>query len=116
MNGNYRKCVGITVYKDHKVLLCERRVEPADTVTEPLRYTFPPEIQKGGKWRYDGQEMQWVLFRFTGEDDEINLETEEPEFARYAWEDIDEAVKRIAEFKKNVYIEAVKKFKPVVEG
>ena len=84
MNGNYRKCVGITVYKDHKVLLCERRdlpgawqfpqggieageglieaarrelkeetsivsVEPADTVTEPLRYTFPPEIQKGGK-------------------------------------------------------------------
>ena len=23
MNGNYRKCVGITVYKDHKVLLCE---------------------------------------------------------------------------------------------
>ena len=34
----------------------------------------------------------------------------------YAWEDIDEAVKRIAEFKKNVYIEAVKKFKPVVEG
>lgn len=91
-------------------------VEPADTVTEPLRYTFPPEIQKGGKWRYDGQEMQWVLFRFTGEDSEINLETEEPEFARYAWEDIDRSCKRIAEFKKNVYIEAVKKFKPVVEG
>ena len=28
MNGNYRKCVGITVYKDHKVLLCERRDLP----------------------------------------------------------------------------------------
>lgn len=151
MNGIYRKCVGIAVYKGHKVLLCERRdlpgawqfpqggiedgegpveaarrelreetsivsVEPADVITAPLRYTFPPEVQKGGKWKHDGQDMQWVLFRFTGEDSEINLKTAEPEFARYAWEDIDEAVKRIAEFKKNVYIEAVRRFKPVVEG
>ncbi len=151
MNGIYRKCVGIVVYKENKVLLCERRdlpgawqfpqggieageelieaarrelreetsivsVEPIQTIATPLRYTFPPEIQKGGKWKYDGQDMQWVLFRFTGKENEINLQTEEPEFDRYAWEDIDEAAQKIVEFKKNVYLEVAKKFRPVIGG
>ena len=28
MDGNYRKCVGIVVYQNDKVLLCERKDTP----------------------------------------------------------------------------------------
>ncbi len=90
--------------------------EPVDTISTPLRYTFPPEVKNTGKQKYDGQDMRWVLFRFNGMDSEINLATQEPEFSAYAWEDIDEAIKKIAAFKKNVYIKVVEKFKPIVEG
>lgn len=90
-------------------------VKTEAVIDTPLRYDFPPEVKKKSKWQYAGQEMHWVLFRFCGDDKEINLATENPEFSRYAWEDIDEAVKRIVDFKKNVYTEAVKIFKPLVE-
>lgn len=90
-------------------------VKTEAVIDTPLRYDFPPEVKKKSKWQYAGQEMRWVLFRFCGDDKEINLATENPEFSRYAWEDIDEAVKRIVDFKKNVYTEAVKIFKPLVE-
>lgn len=90
-------------------------VKTEAVIDTPLRYDFPPEVKKKSKWQYTGQEMRWVLFRFCGDEKEINLATENPEFSRYAWEDIDEAVKRIVDFKKNVYTEAVKIFKPLVE-
>ena len=90
-------------------------VKTEAVINTPLRYDFPPEVKKKSKWQYAGQEMRWVLFRFCGDEKEINLATENPEFSRYAWEDIDEAVKRIVDFKKNVYTEAVKIFKPLVE-
>lgn len=90
-------------------------VKAEAVIDTPLRYDFPPEVKKKSKWQYAGQEMRWVLFRFCGDDKEINLATENPEFSRYAWEDIDEAVKRIVDFKKNVYTEAVRIFKPLVE-
>lgn len=90
-------------------------VKTEAVIDTPLRYDFPPEVKKKSKWQYAGQDMRWVLFRFCGDEKEINLATENPEFSRYAWEDIDEAVKRIVDFKKNVYTEAVKIFKPLVE-
>lgn len=90
-------------------------VKTEAVIDTPLRYDFPPEVKKKSKWQYAGQEMRWVLFRFCGDEKEINLATENPEFSRYAWEDIDEAVKRIVDFKKNVYTEAVRIFKPLVE-
>ena len=90
-------------------------VKTEAVIDTPLRYDFPPEVKKKSKWQYTGQEMRWVLFRFCGDEKEINLATENPEFSRYAWEDIDEAVKRIVDFKKNVYTEAVRIFKPLVE-
>lgn len=150
MAKNYRKCVGIVVFKDKKVLLCERKdvagqwqfpqggiekgedfvdaaarelreetslssVEKTATISTPLRYDFPESIKKNGTWKFDGQDMQWVLFKLLGNDDEINLQTKEPEFRNWRWENIDEAPKKIVEFKRNVYLQVVKKFKPFVE-
>ncbi len=150
MNKTYRKCVGIVVFKNHKVLLCERKdiagqwqfpqggieqgediitaaarelkeetsissVTVVDTLDKPIHYDFPDNIKNNSKWKFDGQSMQWVLFNFKGDDGEINLQTKEPEFRNWCWEDIDAAPKKIVEFKRDVYQQVVKKFKPFVE-
>ena len=150
MTKPYRKCVGVVVFKNKKVLLCERKdiagqwqfpqggieqgedfivaatrelneetsissVVAVDTIDSPIRYDFPENIKNNGKWKFNGQDTQWVLFRFEGDDGEINLQTKEPEFRNWRWEDIDEAPKKIVEFKRDVYQQVVKKFKPWVE-
>ena len=150
MSEIYRKCVGIVVFKNKKVLLCERKDIPGqwqfpqggiekgenfidaalrelneetsissvvmiDYIPNPIRYNFPENIKNNAKWKFQGQEMQWVLLRFDGNDNEINLNTNEPEFRNWKWENIDEAPKKIVDFKKNVYQLVVTKFKPLVE-
>lgn len=94
-------------------------VEVVTTLSQPLRYDFPPDIlayaKKLGR-PHVGQEQYWVLMYFTGHDEEINLEThpEEIEFKAYEWVDIEEAPKRIIEFKKDVYMQMTAFFKPFI--
>lgn len=88
-------------------------VEPVAFIETPLLYDFPAEIAK--KFKKRGQAMNWVLFRFHGTDDEINLKTPEPEFKNWKWVDIDEALEKIVQFKKDVYQKMVKKFKPYLQ-
>lgn len=94
-------------------------VELVTMLAEPLRYDFPPQIfenfrQKGSP--YAGQDQFWVLFFFTGGDEEIDFCTnpQEIEFKAYEWADIEEAPKRIVNFKKKVYHKVVQAFKPYI--
>ena len=83
---------------------------------EPLRYDFPPEVMKRYPERHnDGQEQHWYLFLFTGDDSEINLKTEEPEFRSYQWVDIEEAPKHVVEFKKEIYEKVTAVFKQIID-
>ena len=54
-----------------------------------LFYDFPPNSKF---WRdnYKGQKQKWVLFKLVGDEAEINLDTAEPEFRKWAWFDLDE--------------------------
>lgn len=99
-------------------LLEETSVSSVDfilSLPSPLRYDFPPAIRekffKRHIYNY-GQEMYWSLFRFTGADSEINLQTAQPEFRDWGWFDIDDAPQKIVFFKKHVYEQAVRFFKP----
>ncbi len=56
----------------------------------------------------------WSLFRFVGEESEINLDTAEPEFRKYEWVTLDEAVKRAVDFKKDAYKKMAAAFKPFI--
>ncbi len=84
-----------------------------------LKYDFPKNVLEHSKSLgrpFIGQDQSWVLFYFTGTDDEIDFKTnpDEIEFKAYEWIDIDEAPKRIVPFKKMVYTQVVEAFKPLI--
>ncbi len=83
--------------------------ESADWVT----YDLPPELL-GKVWggAYRGQKQKWFLFRFTGNDADIRIDSEHPEFARWRWIGAADMVASIVPFKRAVYEAVVAEFRP----
>ncbi len=51
-----------------------------------LYYNLPYNLQKrfwGGK--YLGQRQKWYLVEFLGKDEDININTKDPEFSEWKW-------------------------------
>ncbi len=61
-----------------------------------------------GKWR--GQRQTWFLMRFLGEDEEVNLETADPEFRAWKWAEAAELPALIVPFKKEMYATLLETF------
>lgn len=77
-----------------------------------LAYDLPPELLGqvwGGKYR--GQKQKWFLFRFTGTDADVNIETSHPEFSRWRWIGADEMLAAIVPFKRDVYAAVIDAFR-----
>lgn len=72
-----------------------------------LPHDIVPKIWKG---RYRGQEQKWFLLRFSGHDDQIDIETEHPEFTCWKWQDPDNLIAEIVPFKRDVYAQVVADF------
>ncbi|MEO0937676.1 MAG: RNA pyrophosphohydrolase [Pseudomonadota bacterium] len=69
-----------------------------------LPYELPHDlIPKLWKGRYRGQEQKWYLLRFLGTDDQVNIETDEPEFSEWKWLDPVDLEAAIVPFKREVY-------------
>lgn len=95
-----------------------KSVQFVTALEEGQRYTFPEFILEKRKKRgihNPGQDLYWCLFRFTGKDSEINLNTAEPEFRKYEWVTLDEAVKRVVDFKKTAYEKMAAAFSPFID-
>ena len=79
-----------------------------------LSYELPVELLgKIWKGRFRGQKQKWFIVKFTGSENEINLNTKHPEFIEWKWVNIDQLPDVIVDFKKNVYQklkEEIKKF------
>lgn len=89
------------------------------TLSTPARYRFPPQVLKSMRERgfmNSGQDIYWSLFFFDGDEAEINLRTQTPEFCRYKWATLQEALDLIVDFKKDVYQVAVNEFSHIVES
>ena len=65
-----------------------------------LAYDFPDAYRRK-KWR--GQRQRWAVMLFEGEDSEIDLDTDEPEFDDWRWASVAEAVSVVVPFKRRVY-------------
>lgn len=81
--------------------------ESAGLIRYDLPHELVPRIWKG---RYRGQEQKWFLMRFHGSDDQINLETEHPEFSAWQWMPRDQVVDAIVPFKRTVYEKVLAEF------
>lgn len=78
-----------------------------------VTYDLPPELLGkvwGGKYR--GQRQKWFLFRFLGEDRQVNINTDHPEFSKWCWIGADEMIAAIVPFKRKVYEAVVQAFRP----
>ena len=82
-----------------------------------LRYDLPQKLQ-GKLWggKFVGQEQQWFLMHFIGEEDDININTEEPEFVEYRWVPLPQCIDLIVEFKRDVYKKLIEHFAPIIDN
>lgn len=77
-----------------------------------ITYDLPPDLLgKVWKGKYRGQKQKWFLFRYLGSDEQISIDREHPEFARWKWVGAQEMVEAIVPFKKAVYEEVVRSFR-----
>ena len=86
-----------------------------DQTEDWLVYDLPPElIGKALKGRFRGQKQKWFVFRFEGEETEIDIENppdgSHAEFDAWEWVDIETIPERIVEFKRPIYEELVRRF------
>ena len=84
--------------------------------SESIRYDLPEELM-GKLWggRYRGQEQVWFLGRFSGADEDIDLEAHDPpEFCDWKWVDPDQLPDLIVPFKKRVYRAVLEEFRDLV--
>lgn len=74
-------------------------------------YDLPTELIPtlwGGKYR--GQKQKWLLFRFVGTSNEINLYTKHQEFIKWRWIDFYQLPDLAIHFKRDVYQSVIKEF------
>ena len=55
------------------------------------------------KGKYKGQEQKWFVMRFLGQDKEININTEHPEFCEWKWIGLENITDLVVDFKRQVY-------------
>ena len=69
-----------------------------------LEYELPPNLLgKIWKGKFRGQKQKWFIVKFIGDESEINLNTEHPEFIEWKWLDYNLLPEVIVDFKKEVY-------------
>ena len=66
------------------------------------------------KGKYRGQEQKWVVVRFLGQDSEINIKTQNPEFCEWKWIDLEKITDQVVDFKLHVYKDVKKKVKKIL--
>ena len=76
-----------------------------------IPYELPPDlIPKLWNGKYRGQKQKWFLMRFLGEDTDIDIETEEPEFSSRKWIAPSALPDAIVPFKRDVYVAVLEAF------
>ena len=80
-----------------------------------INYDIPSETLKTLPWghKYIGQTQKWFAFQFTGEENDVNVGTVNPEFSEWKWTKINSIVDEIVPFKRDVYSVILEEFKDI---
>ncbi len=104
-----------TLYREMEEEIGTRNFTILDQTKGWLTYDLPPElIGKVWKGRYRGQRQIWFAGRFNGTDDDINIETDHPEFNAWRWVPLAETPNLIVPFKQQLYLQLVEHFSHLV--
>ncbi len=93
--------------------ISRRLVEIVARAPQELTYDLPEDligVVWKQKWR--GQRQTWFLARFLGRDEDVNIQTPDPEFRAWRWAEADELPRLIVPFKKKLYEDVIAAFRP----
>jgi len=77
-----------------------------------ISYDLPPHLaDRVWRGRYRGQTQKWFAMRFLGDDGDIDLDTEEPEFDAWRWVSLDELPGIAVPFKRDSYLQVIAAFR-----
>ncbi|WP_085863856.1 RNA pyrophosphohydrolase [Pseudooctadecabacter jejudonensis] len=85
--------------------------ETAQWLPYDLPHDIVPKIWKG---RFRGQEQKWVLLRFHGRDDQIDIVQPHQEFSTWKWVAPEDVLATIVPFKREVYARVLDEFGPKI--
>ena len=70
-----------------------------------INYDIPEETLNKLPWGeiYIGQTQKWFIFNFRGNDNDINVETLNPEFSEWKWMSNKDLIENAVPFKRKVY-------------
>lgn len=80
--------------------------------SKQYKYDIPAPLNKNiWQGRYRGQSQLWFLMKYEGTDEDINLDTDHPEFSAWRWVPINELLDIVVHFKREVYVSVIEEFK-----
>jgi|TARA_B110000014_G_C20020993_1_gene529743 putative (di)nucleoside polyphosphate hydrolase len=81
-----------------------KSIELIKELDEWLEYELPENLLgKIWKGKYRGQKQKWFVMKFTGKDEEINVNTKNPEFLSWKWIKTSELTNIAVSFKLDIY-------------
>ena len=66
------------------------------------------------KGKFKGQKQRWFIMRFIGNETEINIKTNKPEFLDWKWIDLEDLTKIAVNFKLEVYKQIKSEIKKIL--
>jgi putative (di)nucleoside polyphosphate hydrolase len=80
-----------------------------------LHYDLPDHlVGKVWKGKYRGQKQRWFALRFLGQDADIDLATEHPEFDAWRWVELEDVPGLVIPFKRDTYRAVVSEFRELL--
>jgi len=89
-------------------------------ILREIKKTYQYELPKNllgiiWKGKFRGQKQKWFIVRFLGQDNEINLNTRQPEFKEWKWIEPKKLPEVIVHFKKDLYFSLLKEINLVID-
>ena len=105
----------MAAYRELEEETSMRNVKLIQEIDGMLTYELPDHLL-GIIWKgkYKGQKQKWFLMRYLGEDNDINIKTQKPEFLEWKWISLDMITRVVVDFKLHVYKELKEKIKKII--
>ena len=93
----------------------KKNVELIQEIEGTMTYELPDHLL-GVVWKgkFKGQKQKWFLMRYEGNNSDINIKTENPEFLDWKWIDLNMITDVVVDFKLHIYKELKEKINKII--